>query len=95
VFPKQSIKVNIEALSPLKLFWFSQSIGFERGLEDVIEAIGLLKNQKIELHLLGSFTAALKSAFEKFADEKGADKNVTIFLSAYCGIRDFRFCCSV
>jgi hypothetical protein len=40
----------------LKLFWFSQTIGKGRGLEDIIRAIGHSKNENIELSLLGSVT---------------------------------------
>lgn len=38
---------------PLKLFWFSQSIGLNRGLQDVFSALKFLKDEQIELHLLG------------------------------------------
>lgn len=38
---------------PLKLYWFSQTIGEKRGLEDAIKAMGLLRNEKVELHLRG------------------------------------------
>jgi len=41
---------------PLKLFWFSQSIGLNRGLQDALAAIKLLENEQIELHLLGFLT---------------------------------------
>ena len=38
----------------LKLFWFSQTIGKNRGLEDVVEALNMIDNEAIELHLLGN-----------------------------------------
>ncbi len=38
---------------PLKLFWFSQTIGPARGLEETINALDLLKEYPFELHLLG------------------------------------------
>lgn len=38
---------------PIRLFWFSQTIGVKRGLEDIINALNLLKNYPFELHLLG------------------------------------------
>lgn len=40
-------------LQPIKLFWFSQTIGFNRGLNDIAKALRLLKSTKFELHLLG------------------------------------------
>lgn len=53
VFPKTDSynKVNTES-DPLKLFWFSQTIGPNRGIETVIEGIRI-SGLKIELHLLG------------------------------------------
>jgi len=51
---------------PLKLFWFSQTIGPGRGLENFIT---ILKNisQKIELHLLG----AISNSFREYLSELG------------------------
>lgn len=48
---------------PLKLFWFSQNIGKGRGLEKVIEAMGILNNLNIELTLLGNITQNIKEYF--------------------------------
>ena len=47
----------------LKLFWFSQTIGQNRGLEDVIEALNILDNEAIELHLLGNSSEESKDYF--------------------------------
>ena len=54
VFPKTSasLLINNNQKEPLKLFWFSQTIGPGRGLEMVIEAIGLAKIT-VELNFLG------------------------------------------
>jgi glycosyltransferase involved in cell wall biosynthesis len=38
---------------PIRLYWFSQTIGLGRGLEDVIRAMGKLRDCEIELHLRG------------------------------------------
>lgn len=38
---------------PVRLFWFSQTIGPNRGLENIVEALRLLKGHPFELHLLG------------------------------------------
>ena len=45
---------------PLRLFWFSQTIGANRGLEDAVSALKILNDPGIELHLLGN-----RSAFAK------------------------------
>lgn len=47
----------------LKLFWFSQTIGKNRGLEDVVEALNMLDNEAIELHLLGKSSKKNKDYF--------------------------------
>ncbi|SEO23389.1 Glycosyltransferase involved in cell wall bisynthesis [Mucilaginibacter gossypiicola] len=55
VFPKTALNIrpNYKADEPLKLFWFSQTIGPERGLEDVIKAMAATKGN-VQLHLLGN-----------------------------------------
>lgn len=54
-FPTVKLPVLMENKNsmPLKLFWFSQTIGMNRGLEDVISALTSLPHIPIELHLLG------------------------------------------
>jgi len=53
VFPKTHINTIINNTDkPLQLFWFSQTIGRNRGLETVIEAINI-SGITMELHLLG------------------------------------------
>lgn len=48
-------------LYPLKLVWFSQQIGMDRGLESVIEGLNKLENLQIELHLLGNCSKEYKN----------------------------------
>ncbi len=63
VFPLQKeipIKETLAA-SKLKLFWFSQTIGASRGLEDIFGALAQLNNDQIELHLLGDLPTTSKS----------------------------------
>lgn len=53
VFPKVEISNHLlNSNAPLQLFWFSQTIGPNRGLELIIKAMGLTKHPN-ELHLLG------------------------------------------
>ena len=56
VFPKNtSLKqLNINNADALKLFWFSQTIGANRGIDDIINALQLLDKNQFELHLLGA-----------------------------------------
>jgi glycosyltransferase involved in cell wall biosynthesis len=39
--------------TPLKLFWFSQTIGTKRGIEEVLKALSTIKDREFELHLMG------------------------------------------
>jgi glycosyltransferase involved in cell wall biosynthesis len=52
---------------PLRVCWFSQTVGHGRGLEDVIRAIGMLDHHHIELHLLGHWSAGYKAALDTIA----------------------------
>ena len=54
VFPtdKRVLKPEISN-GPVKLFWFSQTIGHGRGLEEVIKALEQFNDGTFELHLLG------------------------------------------
>lgn len=45
--PQQKPKATLD------LFWFSQTVGQNRGIEDVIKAVGLATNRNIVIHLLG------------------------------------------
>lgn len=55
VFPisKKTNQTSINKNGRIKLFWFSQTIGQGRGIENVLEALRKLKNDTFELHLLG------------------------------------------
>jgi glycosyltransferase involved in cell wall biosynthesis len=48
------VKNRQVAGGPIKLFWFSQTIGANRGLQDVVGALRLLDKAHFELHILGS-----------------------------------------
>ena len=46
----------------LRLFWFSQTMGSDRGLEDVVSALELLKDYNIKLTLLGLSSAEYRAS---------------------------------
>jgi glycosyltransferase involved in cell wall biosynthesis len=52
--------------SPLRLHWFSQTIGAGRGLEEVIEAAALL-SEPVELHLRGRPAAGYEQTIRALA----------------------------
>lgn len=66
----------------LRLFWFSQFVGKKRGLETVIEGIGLTGNNKILLTLLGNCSEEVKEYFISYAKEKGLLTEQLQFLPA-------------
>jgi len=71
VFPKTSdITIIHNTDKPLKLFWFSQTIGANRGLETVIEAMALT-GSLTELHLIGYPTAGYREQLLQSAQQKG------------------------
>ncbi len=70
VFPKITLSMQPGNSSALKLFWFSQTIGENRGLEDVIRALSAIRHH-VELHLLGNCTDAYKLKLEKLCAETG------------------------
>ncbi|MBI3316620.1 MAG: glycosyltransferase [Candidatus Omnitrophica bacterium] len=74
--PKLSMNSSGEAL---KLFWFSQSIGERRGIEDVIEAMGKLTKEQIEFHLLGRILPDYKARLDSLISQKGLRSSQVVF----------------
>jgi glycosyltransferase involved in cell wall biosynthesis len=67
-----SARVNYSKISdPLKLFWFSQNVGQHRGIEDVILALGKIKNENIQLFLLGNCFEKNRAYFIQMAKDNG------------------------
>jgi len=67
VFSKKYLqKLPEESNDSLKLFWFSQTIGPNRGLETAVKAIEILKDIcRIQLHLMGKVSAEYASDLVK------------------------------
>jgi glycosyltransferase involved in cell wall biosynthesis len=59
----------------LSLYWFSQTIGEGRGLEDAIRAVGQLQGA-VQLHLRGVISAGTERRFRSLADQSGAKERV-------------------
>jgi glycosyltransferase involved in cell wall biosynthesis len=57
-FPSLPMKKN---LSEIHLFWFSQKVGRNRGIEHTIKALGILKDLPINFIVLGNLSAEMKS----------------------------------
>jgi glycosyltransferase involved in cell wall biosynthesis len=52
----------------LSLYWFSQTIGLDRGIQDVIRAAGLLP-MPVQIHLRGSVSPTVRTELETLARE--------------------------
>jgi glycosyltransferase involved in cell wall biosynthesis len=67
---------------PLKLFWFSQYVGRQRGLETVIQAMGLFRVDEISLTLLGSASINIKQYFYNLLGSYNLRTDQLVFLDA-------------
>ena len=73
VFPLNDRPDGVPVRQPsdrLTLYWFSQTIGPDRGLEDVVRAMGAL-GDGVELHLRGAWFGDYESALRQVAAESG------------------------
>ncbi len=64
----------------LKLFWFSQYVGKNRGLETILKGIAYSKSTKIRLTLLGNCNDGMKDYFNQFASSLGLGKEQLMFI---------------
>jgi glycosyltransferase involved in cell wall biosynthesis len=76
VFPLRDRPDEFRRSAPgdrLRLYWFSQTIGPNRGLEDAVRALGLLAQHPIELHLRGAWQAGYEDRLRRVAAEAGIE----------------------
>jgi len=74
VFPLRDRPVALrphDAAAPLRLYWFSQTIGAGRGLEGVVDAMARLPREAVELHLRGAWQAGYEEALRGRAAGQG------------------------
>ncbi|MBK0378193.1 glycosyltransferase family protein [Mucilaginibacter segetis] len=71
VFPNNNHFFNKEkeVVTPLKLFWFSQTVGEGRGIENFIKLINSTK-EKVELHLLGNVSSIFRDTLKNILSQK-------------------------
>ena len=91
VFPKTpaGLTIHNNKNGPLKLFWFSQTIGPSRGLEMIIEAIGLTKTD-VELHILGQPADGYKQTLLHLAKTAGMPDDSLHFYEPIKGDKIFQ-----
>jgi glycosyltransferase involved in cell wall biosynthesis len=81
-FPFSYALENLQKLPerPLKLFWFSQYVGKERGLETILKAISNFGSDEIKLTLLGKARHEVKNYFFALMAEVGLKKSQVLFI---------------
>lgn len=82
VFPLSSRPMEFrrtDTAAPLTLYWFSQTIGARRGLEDVIEAMGRSRSATMELHLRGDWQVGYEEELRAFAGTVGLNQQQIIW----------------
>jgi len=90
VFPKTAAFIRGKDQSgPLKLFWFSQTIGPNRGLELIIEAVSA-STANAELHLLGQPAAGYLDHLKQLANKAGIDDSRLFFYPPVKGDEIFK-----
>lgn len=66
--------------NPLKLFWFSQFVGKQRGLQVAIKAMSFFSLNEITLTLLGNSSKEIKEYFYSYIDELGLNHSQLTFI---------------
>ena len=61
----------------LSLYWFSQTIGLDRGLQDAIRAVGAV-NARIQVHLRGAIADDVQQTLRELATGCGVSSNLHI-----------------
>lgn len=64
------------ATGPVRMYWFSQTIGPDRGLEQVVRAMGLLGTTSVELHLRGTWQDGYEGAIRALAAKVGVPSDL-------------------
>ena len=65
---------------PLRLYWFSQTVGGNRGLEDVVCAMAALSDCSLEFYIRGRWASGYKEQLLRFASKKGLNIGRLVFL---------------
>jgi glycosyltransferase involved in cell wall biosynthesis len=76
----RSSRLECSTRQSLHLFWFSQTIGNNRGIEDAIQAIGATRKSDIYLHLLGFCTEAMKTYLKNLSTGQGLAADQLVFM---------------
>ena len=81
VFPLRERPASLRMSSagdPLRLYWFSQTIGPDRGLEDAVRAMGMLRGARIRLNLRGVWQSGYEGRLRGLAAECGVSADAIV-----------------
>lgn len=81
VFSKEYLGKKISHLDtlPIKLFWFSQHVGLERGLQQIIHSMSKVGKDKITLTIVGNCSSSRMIYFKKLINSLGLSEEVVQF----------------
>lgn len=63
-------QISKNVKEPLKLVWFSQTIGKQRGLENILEASNLINDFNVEINLFGHYNTETQYTFNTLLKNK-------------------------
>ena len=84
VFPLSEAPIKIEKINRkerFSLYWFSQTIGADRGIESIIYAMGQMKTP-VDLYLRGMPTVGYTDVLTQLADQVGVSERIHLLPSA-------------
>src|SRR2546429_488447 len=70
MLPTRTYTSGTTQAGSLPLYWYSQTVGLDRGIQDAIRAAGLLQG-KIQLHVRGTIALSVRCELESVARESG------------------------
>lgn len=77
---KYLVKAVKPVIKPVKLFWFSQTVGHQRGLEDIIQALRVFPSGVFELTVLGYCSVEMKLYLQELGRQTNDDVTEIKFL---------------
>jgi len=81
VFPLRDRPAGLRTANsagPIRLYWFSQTIGPNRGLEEVVRAMALVRGARVRLELRGVWQSGYESRLRELARGCGLSNDVII-----------------
>lgn len=81
VFSKEYLSKNqfMSDTLPIKLFWFSQHVGLERGLQQILLSMSKVSKDKITLTIVGNCSASRMVYLKKMIDDLGLSEETVQF----------------